>query len=100
MAQDGTLKSVITRLMPLEPREKIYSSNTPAFAATWAPPHCSSGRTSRRSSTCAGAGPATHTARRAFRLRRGQRCGDHDARRYLTEVNAVKLQFARLAASG
>ena len=39
-------------------------------------------------------------ARRAFRLRRGQRCGDHDARRYLAEVNAVKLQFARLAASG
>jgi len=39
-------------------------------------------------------------ARRAFRLQRGQRCGDHDARRYLAEVNAVKLQFARLAASG
>ena len=33
-------------------------------------------------------------ARRAFRLRRGQRCGDHDARRYLVEVNALKLQFA------
>ena len=39
-------------------------------------------------------------ARRAFRLRRGQRCGDQDAGRYLAEVNAVKLQFARLAASG
>jgi hypothetical protein len=38
--------------------------------------------------------------RRAFRLRRGQRCGDHDVRRYLAEVNAVKLEFARLAASG
>jgi hypothetical protein len=39
-------------------------------------------------------------ARRGFRLRDGQRCGDHDARRYLAEVNALKLRFARLAASG
>jgi hypothetical protein len=38
-------------------------------------------------------------ARSGFRLRRGQRCGDHDARRYLTEVNALKRQFARLASS-
>ena len=47
-----------------------------------------------------GSGAGNAYARRAFRLRRGQRCGDHDARRYLTEVNAVKRQFARLAASG
>ncbi len=45
-----------------------------------------------------GSGAGNAYARRAFRLRRGQRCGDHDARRYLAEVNAVKLQFARLAA--
>jgi hypothetical protein len=37
-------------------------------------------------------------AGRDFQLGRGQRCGDHDVRRYLTEVNAMKLQFARLAA--
>jgi hypothetical protein len=47
-----------------------------------------------------GAGAGNAYARRAFRLRQGQRCGDHDARRYLEEVNGVKLQFARLAASG
>jgi len=47
-----------------------------------------------------GGGAGNAYARHAFRLRRGQRCGDHDARRYLAEVNAVKLQFARLAASG
>jgi len=45
-----------------------------------------------------GSGAGNAYARRAFRLRRGQRCGDHDARRYLAEVNAVKRQFARLAA--
>jgi hypothetical protein len=39
-------------------------------------------------------------ARRAFRLRPSERCGDHDARRYLAEVNALKVQFAKLAASG
>src|SRR6476659_4117367 len=47
-----------------------------------------------------GSGAGNAYARHGFRLRPGQRCGDHDARRYLTEVNAVKLQFARLATSG
>jgi hypothetical protein len=47
-----------------------------------------------------GSGTGNTYARRGFRLRRGQRCGDHDPRRYLAEVNALKRQFARLAASG
>jgi hypothetical protein len=47
-----------------------------------------------------GSGAADAYARRGFRLRPGQRCGDHDARRYLSEVNALKLEFARLAVSG
>jgi hypothetical protein len=47
-----------------------------------------------------GASTGDAYARRRFRLSPGQRCGDHDARRYLAEVNALKLQFARLAASG
>ena len=46
-----------------------------------------------------GSGAGNAYARRGFRLGRGQRCGDHDARRYLVEVNALKRQFARLAAS-
>jgi len=46
-----------------------------------------------------GGGAGNAYARRGFRLMRGQRCGDHDARRYLTKVNALKRQFARLAAS-
>jgi hypothetical protein len=44
-----------------------------------------------------GGGTGNAYARRGFRLRRGQRCGDHDARRYLAE-NVLKRQFARLAA--
>jgi hypothetical protein len=46
-----------------------------------------------------GSGAGDAYARRNFRLRRGQRCGDHDVRRYLAAVNALKLQFARLAGS-
>ena len=37
---------------------------------------------------------------RGFRLNPHQRCGDHDARHYLTRVNVMKQQFARLAAEG
>ena len=46
-----------------------------------------------------GSGAGDAYARRGFRLGRGQRCGDHDARRYLTVVNALKRQVARLGAS-
>jgi len=38
-------------------------------------------------------------ARRGFRFRAGQRCGDHDVLRYVAQVNLLKRQFARLAAS-
>jgi hypothetical protein len=46
-----------------------------------------------------GGGAGNAYARRGFQLRRDQRCGDHDPRRYLAEVNALKLQFARFAVS-
>ena len=47
-----------------------------------------------------GGGAGNAYARRAFRLRRGQRCGDHDARRYLAEVNALKRKFTRFGLEG
>ena len=47
-----------------------------------------------------GSGAGDAYARHGFRFRPGVRCGDHDPRRYLAEVNALKRQFARLAASG
>jgi hypothetical protein len=46
-----------------------------------------------------GAGAGDGYVRRGFRFSAGQRCGDHDARRYLARVNALKGQFARLAAA-
>jgi hypothetical protein len=47
-----------------------------------------------------GSGAGSAYARSGFRLGRSQRCGDHDGRRYLRDVNALKRRFARLAASG
>jgi hypothetical protein len=47
-----------------------------------------------------GAGAGNSYAKRGFRLRQGERCGDHNVRRYLTQVNSLKRQFARLTASG
>jgi hypothetical protein len=44
-----------------------------------------------------GPGPGNAYARRGFRLTAGQRCGDHDVRRYLADINALKRVFARLA---
>lgn len=35
-------------------------------------------------------------ARRGFRLFPNQRCGDHDAQRYLNRINSLKAHFARL----
>jgi hypothetical protein len=46
-----------------------------------------------------GSGAGNAYAHRGFRLTRGQRCGDHDARRYLADVNVLKRQFGRLGAS-
>ena len=42
-----------------------------------------------------GSGAGDSYARRGFRFRPGQRCGDHDARRYLLQVNAMKRHFAQ-----
>ena len=41
-----------------------------------------------------GAGAGDVYARRGLRLTPGQRCGDHDVRSYLGQVNALKRQFA------
>lgn len=47
-----------------------------------------------------GAGTGYTYAARGFRLSPHQRCGDHDVRAYLIRVNAMKQQFAQLAAAG
>jgi hypothetical protein len=44
-----------------------------------------------------GAGTGNVYVRRGFRLTDGQRCGDHDVRGYLAQINAMKGVFARMA---
>jgi transglycosylase-like protein with SLT domain len=44
-----------------------------------------------------GGGAGASFARRGFRLTAEQRCGDHDVRAYLGQVNGMKRLFARLA---
>ena len=44
-----------------------------------------------------GAGAGEAYARRGFHFAPGQRCGDHDPARYLSQVNVLKRQFVRLA---
>jgi len=39
-------------------------------------------------------------ARHGFRLHPGERCGDHDPGRYLAQVQALRIAFARLDARG
>jgi hypothetical protein len=46
-----------------------------------------------------GAGPANAFARRGFRLKAGEGCGDHDAATYVAKVNAMARTFRRLAAN-
>jgi hypothetical protein len=47
-----------------------------------------------------GAAAGDAYARRGFRLTRGQRCGDHDVRRYLARLHSMKRVFDQLAAAG
>ena len=45
-----------------------------------------------------GARAAEAFARNGFRVSAGQRCGEHDVRAYLVQVNTMKRTFARLSA--
>jgi len=47
-----------------------------------------------------GAGGGDAYARRGFQLTPGQKCGDHDVRGYLAQINTMKRLFTRLAAIG
>ena len=46
-----------------------------------------------------GAGAGNAYAKRGLRLSRHQRCGDHKVSNYLAKLNAMKRQFAKLAAT-
>jgi hypothetical protein len=45
-----------------------------------------------------GAGAGNSFARRGFRLTAGQRCGDHEVRRYIAKIDTMRRVFANLRA--
>jgi len=47
-----------------------------------------------------GAGAADAYASHGFRFAAGQRCGDHDPRRYLAQVTRLEREFTGFAAGG
>ena len=99
------LNALYTRVMPSHAVEMTAALLDRTVASTLERHRITSASLRQRQDLAAvihlcGSGAGNAYARRGFRLRRGQRCGDHDPRRYLAEVNALKRQFARLAASG
>jgi hypothetical protein len=96
--------SLYTRVVPDHAVEMTAALLDRAVANTLARNSIASSSLQQRQDLAAiihlcGAGAGDAYARRGFRLRRGQLCGDHDARSYLRKVNALKRQFARFAAS-
>jgi hypothetical protein len=93
-----------TRVVPDHAVEMTAALLDRTVASTLARNHISTASLQQKQDLAAvihlcGGGTGNAYARSGFRLRRGQRCGDHDLRRYLTNVNALKRQFARLASS-
>jgi len=101
--RSGWLDTLYTRVVPEHAVEMTAALLDRTVARTLERHHRAATSLQQRQNLAAvihlcGSGAGNAYARRAFQLRRGQQCGDHDARRYLEEVNAVKLQFARFAA--
>ena len=97
------LNSLAMRVIP----SHAVEMTRPISTAAW--PRCSPAGACARRAAEAGPRRAHPPVRRArgelfvrngFRLMPGQRCGEHDARAYLAQVNAMKRVFARLSALG
>jgi len=101
--QSCWFNALYTRVVPGHAVEMTAALLDRTIAQTLARNRISSASLQQRQDLAAiihlcGDGAGDRYARRGFRFRDGQRCGDHDARRYLARVNALKREFARLAA--
>ena len=96
--------SLYTRVVPAHAVEMTAALLDRAVARIVARNHMATASLQQRQSLAAiihlcGDGAGDGYARHGFRFNAGQRCGDHDPRLYLAQVNALKRQFARLAAA-
>ena len=96
--------SLYTRVVPAHAVEMTAALLDRAVARIVARNHMTTASLQQRQNLAAiihlcGDGAGDGYARHGFRFNAGQRCGDHDPRLYLARVNALKRQFARLAAA-
>jgi transglycosylase-like protein with SLT domain len=94
--------ALYTRVVPTDAVEMTAALLDRAVARTLARNRMTTASLQQRQNLAAiihlcGDGAGDKYARRGFRFSAGERCGDHDPRRYLAQVNALKRQFARLA---
>jgi hypothetical protein len=97
--------ALYTRVVPGDAVEMTAALLDRSVARTLASHHIAGAPLPQRQNLAAvihlcGGGLGDTYARRGFRFTAGQRCGDHDVHRYLTQVNLLKREFARQAASG
>jgi len=97
--------ALYTRVVPSDAVEMTAALLDRTVARTLASNHIAAASLPQRQNLAAvihlcGGGVGDAYARRGFRLRAGQRCGDHDIRRYVAQVNLLERQFARLAVAG
>jgi hypothetical protein len=102
--QSCWFNALYTRVVPAHAVEMTAALLDRAVARTLARNRITAASLQQRQNLAAiihlcGGGVGDGYARRGFRFRAGQRCGDHDARRYLAQVNALKRHFARLASA-
>ncbi len=92
-----------TRVVPSDAVEMTAASLDRQVSRTLASHHSVAPSLHQRQNLAAvihlcGAGVGDAYARRGFRFTAGQRCGSHDVRRYVAQVNLLKRRFARFAA--
>jgi Transglycosylase SLT domain len=97
--------SLYTRVVPSHAIELTAALLDRGVASALSPRRIAAATLQRKQDVAAvihlcGAGAGSAYAARGFRLTPRQRCGDHDVKAYLARVNAMKRQFAQLAADG
>lgn len=93
--------ALYTRVVPSDAVEMTAALLDRTVVRTLESNHIASASLQQRENLAAvihlcGGGVGTVYVRRGFRFRVGQRCGDHDVRRYVAQVSLLEREFARL----
>jgi hypothetical protein len=94
--------ALYTRVVPSDAVEMTAALLDRTVARTLESNHIATAPLQQRQNLAAvihlcGGGVGNAYARRGFRLTAGEQCGDHSVRRYLTQINLLKREFAQLA---